>query len=144
MYLKKKDPDNEPPTQIAIENSQPTLQNSQNQKPDEVVYETYLEHNLETKMDSKTFNIIHGNRQGDLLWNGITVSIVGGTSLESNEDEYIINPDLQKALIDTKRASSVLKDLNDTDKVTFLNILQSLTHTHYQPVRGEEKWGRYK
>ena len=65
-------------------------------------------------MDVKYFNKIHENPQGDLSWNGITVSIVGGTSLESNEDEYNNNPDLQKALIDTKRAS--LKDLNDTDK----------------------------
>ena len=108
--LQQTNPGNETPPQLAIETTQ-------NQAPGGVVYQLSFHYTLETMKKSHNFFKIDENPIGDFSWNGILVGIVGGMKFHFCEDDYVITPDIQNALIVTRK--SLLKLLNDMDKVNF-------------------------
>ena len=85
---------------------------------------------------------IEERNNGDVFWNGFLVEKIGGKRIKINENVFDITQGIQKVVTDTSNIP--IKKLNDQDRETYNNILESLNLKKYKPVRGESKSGRYK
>ena len=66
-------PENQTPTQLALENSQPATKITQFQMHSGVLYDTSLEHTLTTLKTANNLFKIEERRNGDNFWNGVPV-----------------------------------------------------------------------
>ena len=79
----------------------PTIQNTQTDSQDGVNYDPSLEHTLTTMKTANIFLKIEESPNGDKFWNGIPVEKLGGSRLQSGEDEYHKNIGFQNVFNDT-------------------------------------------
>ena len=126
--------------QLPIENNPTAHQPVENNEG--VIYDVELENTLNNMKNNAGFFKIEERDNGDVFWNGFPVEKIGGNKIKINENVFDITRGIQKVLIDTSNIP--IKKLNDQDRETYNNILESLDFKNYKPVRGESKSGRYK
>ena len=89
----KQNSENETFIEVAIETTQPAMQNQENQPG--VFNGTSLEHTLKIMKTASNFLKKDERPNGDMFWNRIPIEILGGLSLHTGEDGYDISTDSQ-------------------------------------------------
>ena len=128
--------------QQAVENTHKALPIKNEKIQPGVIYDTSLENTISNMKNNFGFFNIEKTDHGEIFWNGFPVEKMDGNKLKINEKIYNITPGNQKVLAETSNIS--MKKLNDEDRETFIDILETLIFENYKPVRGESKSGRYK
>ena len=125
--------------QLAIENT-PTPQPIENTEG--VLYDDDLENTLRNMTSNTGFYKTYYDRERGWMWNGHPVKMLGGIKVENNDKKFNITQGIQNVF--TQSSNTPLKKINNRERDTFNNILETLDFEKYKPIRGESKSGRYK
>ena len=66
------------------------------------------------------------------MWNGYPVEILGGTEVQTNDNNFNITPGIQKVLVDSFYIT--IKSMKDMDKVVFRDMLQITVYYNRIPT----------
>ena len=127
--------------QLAIENTQPIVQNTRDDTHSGLLHDPFSEHTLTAMKTARKFFWRKERPNGDRFWNGVPVEKVGHRNFQTGEDVYDISNDVQNVITDT--TVKWIKKLNEVDKVKCHNFLKNLMYKDYEPTAGEAKSGRY-
>ena len=90
-----------------------------------VIYDVELENTLKNMSAKTGFFKTFIDRDRGWMWNGYPNKMKAGTEVEINDKEIDITPGFQKVSTDTSNIP--LRKLNDKDRETLINILESLS-----------------
>ena len=124
-------------SQLAIENIQPNLENTQNNSQG-VLFDTSSENTLKNMKDSNIFFKTVEDQEHGCLWIGKPNKMLDGTRAEIEINDFDFTADIQKTLLDSTRRS--VKSLIEIDS-NFLDMLETTgyfdQHLNGETHRGE-------
>ena len=94
------------------------------------------------KDKQKGFFKIIKDKNGQSFLNGIPVELSSDSRIEIKGKDFNITPNLQNVFTDTTGIS--LKKLDETETLTYKQLLKTLNYKNYEYKSGEMNSGRYK
>ena len=108
-----------------IKKSQPTLENTN-------ISRSLLDTLTHMKVNKNFFKLVEEGG-GKVFWNKIPVTALGENRISTNDQEYDINPNIQKYFTNTKKTT---KHMDNEDKLTVYNIPENIDFYSMRHTKG--------